>query len=60
MFNEEMFTVEAEDRQYAIKPMNCPCHMQVFKQGLLAIEICHYVSRVWLFIEMNHLVLCMV
>jgi threonyl-tRNA synthetase len=34
MFNEEMFTVEAENRQYAIKPMNCPCHVQIFKQGL--------------------------
>jgi threonyl-tRNA synthetase len=34
MFNEEMFAVESENRQYAIKPMNCPCHIQVFKQGL--------------------------
>ena len=34
MFSEEMFTVEADDRQYAIKPMNCPCHVQIFKQGL--------------------------
>jgi threonyl-tRNA synthetase len=34
MFNEEMFIVEAEKRQYAIKPMNCPCHVQIFKQGL--------------------------
>lgn len=33
-FNNEMFTVESEDRQYAIKPMNCPCHIQIFKQGL--------------------------
>ena len=34
MFGEEMFTVEADDRQFALKPMNCPCHVQVFKQGL--------------------------
>jgi threonyl-tRNA synthetase len=34
MFGEEMFTVEADDRHYALKPMNCPCHVQVFKQGL--------------------------
>lgn len=34
MFNEEMFTLEAENRRYAIKPMNCPCHVQIFKQGL--------------------------
>ncbi|HVW99084.1 MAG TPA: threonine--tRNA ligase, partial [Candidatus Babeliaceae bacterium] len=33
-FNEEMFTVEAENRTYDIKPMNCPCHIQIFKQGL--------------------------
>ncbi len=34
MFNEEMFTVESDDRQFALKPMNCPCHVQIFKQGL--------------------------
>lgn len=34
MFGEEMFTVEADDRRFAIKPMNCPCHVQIFKQGL--------------------------
>jgi threonyl-tRNA synthetase len=35
MFSEEMFTVDAdENRRYAIKPMNCPCHVQIFKQGL--------------------------
>lgn len=33
-FNNEMFTVESEDRLFAIKPMNCPCHIQVFNQGL--------------------------
>lgn len=34
MFGEEMFTVEADKRIYALKPMNCPCHVQIFKQGL--------------------------
>lgn len=34
MFGEEMFTVESENRTYAVKPMNCPCHVQIFKQGL--------------------------
>ena len=34
MFGEEMFTVEADKRRYALKPMSCPCHIQVFKQGL--------------------------
>lgn len=33
-FSEEMFTVESDNRQYAIKPMNCPCHVQVFNQGI--------------------------
>jgi threonyl-tRNA synthetase len=34
MFGEEMFTVEADKRHYALKPMSCPCHIQIFKQGL--------------------------
>ena len=29
-----MFTTASESRDYAIKPMNCPCHIQVFNQGL--------------------------
>jgi threonyl-tRNA synthetase len=33
-FSEEMFSVESDSRMYAIKPMNCPCHVQVFNQGL--------------------------
>jgi len=33
-FRESMFTVESETRDYAVKPMNCPCHIQVFNQGL--------------------------
>lgn len=34
-FGENMFTVENdEDKTLAIKPMNCPCHVQIFKQGL--------------------------
>lgn len=33
-FREDMFSLTADDRQYAIKPMNCPCHVQIFKQGL--------------------------
>ena len=33
-FRDEMFVTETENRHYAIKPMNCPCHVQVFKQGL--------------------------
>lgn len=33
-FREHMFTVEDEGKTLAIKPMNCPCHVQIFKQGL--------------------------
>ena len=33
-FGDEMFTTESENREYAVKPMNCPCHIQVFNQGL--------------------------
>lgn len=33
-FKDEMFSVESDNRMYAIKPMNCPCHVQVFNQGL--------------------------
>ena len=33
-FRENMFTVESESRDFAVKPMNCPCHIQVFNQGL--------------------------
>jgi threonyl-tRNA synthetase len=34
-FSEHMYTTETEDgRNYAIKPMNCPGHVQVFKQGI--------------------------
>ena len=33
-FNEMMFTTQSEKREYAIKPMNCPGHVQVFKQSI--------------------------
>ncbi len=33
-YRENMFSVEVEDREYAVKPMNCPCHIQVYNQGL--------------------------
>ncbi len=33
-FREDMFITHSENRNYAIKPMNCPCHVQVFNQGL--------------------------
>jgi threonyl-tRNA synthetase len=33
-FRAEMFVTESESRDFAIKPMNCPCHIQVFNQGV--------------------------
>ena len=33
-FGNDMFFVESEGRSFAIKPMNCPCHVQVFNQGV--------------------------
>ena len=33
-FKEGMFTTSSENRDYAVKPMNCPCHVQIFNQGL--------------------------
>lgn len=33
-FGEHMFTVKDEDKVLALKPMNCPCHVQIFRQGL--------------------------
>ena len=33
-FSEMMFTTHSENRDYAVKPMNCPCHVQIFNQGL--------------------------
>ncbi len=33
-FRENMFLTETENRDYAVKPMSCPCHVQVYNQGL--------------------------
>jgi threonyl-tRNA synthetase len=33
-FGDDMFMLNTEERQFAVKPMNCPCHVQVFNQGL--------------------------
>jgi threonyl-tRNA synthetase len=33
-FREHMFTAESEERILALKPMNCPCHVQIFKLGI--------------------------
>ena len=33
-FGDAMFTTHSENRDYAVKPMNCPGHVQIFNQGL--------------------------
>jgi threonyl-tRNA synthetase len=33
-YKQNMFTTESESRDYAIKPMNCPCHVQIFNTSL--------------------------
>ncbi len=34
MFSQNMFQTQIDDDFYAIKPMNCPCHVQIFKQKI--------------------------
>ena len=34
MYSDLMFTTHSEKRDFAVKPMNCPCHIQIFNQGL--------------------------
>ena len=33
-FSDDMFMLKSDERDFAVKPMNCPCHVQVFNQGL--------------------------
>ena len=33
-FGDDMFTLHIDERDFAVKPMNCPCHIQVYNQGL--------------------------
>ncbi|MGZ5052244.1 MAG: threonine--tRNA ligase [Methylobacter sp.] len=33
-FGDMIFTTHSENRDYAVKPMNCPCHIQIYNQGL--------------------------
>lgn len=33
-FGDMIFTTESESREYAVKPMNCPAHVQIYKQGI--------------------------
>jgi len=33
-FGDDMFMLKTDEREFAVKPMNCPCHVQVYNQGL--------------------------
>lgn len=33
-YHNNMFTTHSEHKEYAIKPMNCPCHIQIFNKGI--------------------------
>ena len=33
-YRDAMFVTETENRQYVVKPMNCPCHVQIYNQGI--------------------------
>jgi threonyl-tRNA synthetase len=33
-FRDDMFVTESEKHTFAVKPMNCPCHVQIYNQGL--------------------------
>ena len=33
-YSADMFSLESDGKQFALKPMNCPCHVQIFNQGL--------------------------
>ena len=48
-FNQGMFRTKSESREYAVKPMNCPGHIQIFNQGLksyrdLPLRLCEFGS----------------
>ncbi len=34
MYGQNMFTLQSEEKTLAVKPMNCPCHVQIYKQGV--------------------------
>ena len=51
-FRENMFTAESEDRIMALKPMNCPCHVQIFNQHTRSYRLAPVTA-------MNLLVRCM-
>ncbi|NOZ42272.1 MAG: threonine--tRNA ligase [Alphaproteobacteria bacterium] len=35
-FHQHMYTTQSDNRTFALKPMNCPCHVQVFNQGTVS------------------------
>jgi threonyl-tRNA synthetase len=49
-FGENMFTAQSEDeRTLALKPMNCPCHVQIFRQGIKSYrDLAIADGRIWI------------
>ena len=43
-FRENMFTLEVENKTLAVKPMNCPAHVQIFNQSLKSTATCRSAS----------------
>ena len=57
-YGDLMFTTQSENREYAIKPMNCPGHVQIFNQGLKSYRDYQSAWRNLVLVTvMNHLVL---
>jgi len=65
-FGDDMFAVNSEDKKFAIKPMNCPCHVQVYNQGLRSYrelplrlaEFLHGIMRVRGFVQDDGHIFC--
>jgi threonyl-tRNA synthetase len=55
-FSAGMFTTHSENRDYAIKPMNCPCHVQIYNQGLKS--TLHGLMRVRNFVQDDAHIFC--
>ena len=57
-YGDLMFTTQSENREYAIKPMNCPGHVQIFNQGLKSYrDLPIRMANLVLVTVMNHRVL---
>ena len=41
-YRDNMFVTQSESRDYAVKPMNCPGHILIFKQGIKSFKVGHW------------------